>query len=523
MLSRGESSLAAYLSLAHKTDAISDVPDYVRKVKVAFLSNFTIQGLPEVFKAQALFHNLLVSTYLGPYNQHAQEILNNESGLYKFEPKLVYLIVDETNAEETLGLAERLTKESGLPAGQAGATVITGGLGLNSKFDFNEFLESIGREKYWNTKYKELGDLRLAPTAFPLLANVLMGYAVAVSGTTKKCLVLDLDNTLWRGIVGEDGPDKIVPDQTLQERIRGLYEKGIVLAINSKNNPEDALAVIEQNPEMRLRKEHFAAWRINWEPKSANMAALAEELNLGLDTFVFLDDQAFERAQVKQALPEITVLAPEELAGYQGFFAITITDEDRKRGRTYVEERQRREVQTVARSLDDFLRELKLETTISKAGKDAVSRVSQLTQRTNQFNLTTRRYSETDVAERIEKGWPVLTIEAKDRFGEYGIIGAAMIEPAGEAWRVDTFLMSCRILGRGIEKALLAFIANEAAAAGAKRLKGEFIPTAKNKPAEEFWPENGFKEVGQESGMQVYEYDLKKKMEYPRHVKVIAN
>ncbi len=497
-------SVADHIAFAKKLND-ADLPEYVRKVKVAFLSNFTILGLPEVLKAQAISHNVSADTYLGPYNQYAQEILNPESGLNKFNPKLIYFLVDYTDVDKNQ-IAELSEK-----AERGGAKVV-----LIS--DFSDFKE------YWYTKYKELGDMRLAMDAFPELARKLTPDLVATSGAAKKCLVLDLDNTLWQGIVGEDGADKVVPNKKLQEHILNLYKTGTILAINSKNNEEDAWEVIEKNPDMLLRRNHFAAWQINWRDKVTNIKAIADELMLGSDSFVFVDDDPFQQNLVAESCPEVAVLHPDQLIGYAGFSSSKLTAEDARRGEMYAEERSRRTLQSSLNSVDDFLKDLKLEVTIREVKPDSpiIPRLSQMTQKTNQFNMTTKRWSEQDIRGLLGLGNRMWAVEAIDRFGDYGTIGFLSVDPKTEfGWRIDNFLMSCRILGRGIERAFLANLVDSARKNGAHKLIGHFIPTKKNKSlCESFYPGNNFKLVSEADGGFYYEYDFAKQYSYPELIKV---
>lgn len=511
LLSDSKSSVGDYVSLAKKITAANlEFPEYVRKIKVAFLSNFTLLGLPEVFKAQAVFHNIAAETYLGEYNQYAQEILNPESGLNKFKPKIIYFLVDLKDTDKN-----QIDELVGLAQSKLGAMVelIT---------DFSDFSE------HWYTKYKDLGDMRLALDAFPALAEKLMAKAVATSGATKKCLVLDLDNTLWSGIVGEDGADKVVPNKKLQEHILGLYKKGVILAINSKNNEADAMEAIEKHPDMILRKNHFAAWQINWKDKASNIRAIADELMLGSDSFVFVDDDSFQQSLVAESCPEVAVLHPDNLLGYAGFSTNKLTAEDMRRGEMYAEERTRRSLQSSLKSVDDFLKELNLEVTIRevKADSQIIPRLSQMTQKTNQFNMTTTRWSEQDIKGLLGLGNKMWAVEAVDRFGDYGTIGFLSVDPKTEfGWRIDNFLMSCRILGRGIEKALLAKLIKEARDGRVAKLTGVFEPTKKNKVlCENFYLENNFSKLeddSSQSGQRHYFfYDFSKEYSYPAAIKV---
>ena len=509
-----KTSLAEYIGITESVRALNkkEFPFYFRTFRAAFLSSYTIQGLAEIYCARGIFHNLMVNTYTAPYNQFTQIILSPESEFYQFNPQVVYLLIDtpdilnEAHVNELVDTLLLRTTSHVIVSSFFSShdhAVRADQLNQNLKerfeghkrvaiFDIKAFLDHIGLERYWYTKYKELGDFRIAPAAFPAFAESLLAYAVAVAGNTKKCVVVDLDNTLWQGVVGEEGQGGICPDLRIQQYLLNLFEKGVVLAINSKNNVEDALEAIESHPDMLLRKKHFAAWRINWENKDKNIAALAEELNLGTESFVFVDDDPFQRELVSSTFPEIAVLAPDKLFDYSGFYSFVVTDEDRRRGAMYTEERQRVEFKKSLRTEEDFLRELAMQIDIRDVSEDRIARVSQLTQKTNQFNLTTRRYSEDEVGERMHQGWKVWTISVIDRFGDYGIVGVVMIEPKDNQWRIDTLLLSCRILGRRVEEHIVKDIKEKAKDAKVHLIKAEYIPTAKNKQAERFFDEMGF-------------------------------
>lgn len=536
LVSDNDSSVADYISIAKKIDVEKpEFPEYFRKIRVAFLSNFTLLGLPEVFKARAVFHNIAAETYLGPYNQYAQEMLNEKSDLHKFAPNLIFLILDSTN--EQVAQAENMALSVRDNIADAKVVIMSDSIesyGNNYAIEFVDFKKirlALGIDSYWHTKYKDLGDLRLAPEAFPMFSEELLAHAVAISGATKKCLVLDLDNTLWSGVVGEDGVENVRPNLELQEKILALHKKGVILAINSKNNEADAMEVFEKNPKMILKKNHFAAWQINWQDKAANMRALADEVMLGTDSFVFLDDEPFQRNLVKEAHPEIAVLhLGQFMFNYAGFSSRKLTAEDMRRGEMYAEERIRRDLQSSLKSVDDFIKEIKLEVLINevdmteadKFESPIISRISQMTQKTNQFNMVTDRWTEEDVRAYLKKGiYKMWTVEASDRFGHYGTIGFLYAVTVFGDWHIRNLLMSCRILGRGIEKALLAHVIKSAKEAGSKKIVGQFIPTKKNKAlCEKFYPDNGF--VFQREGEDGlhYEYDLNKPYPYPANIKV---
>ncbi len=530
LVAKNEASVAPYLSCAKSLGTIQgEVPSYVRTIRTAFVSSFTIQGLAEVCQAQGIFHNLLAETYMAPYNQFSQEILAFKSGLYAFRPDVVYCMIDAPDVMDDAHLQSLVSTllertdarivifnfTEGKKIDRAAAGALNEGLGSLSSnnarviiFDFASFLDSIGRSEYWYTKYTDMGDLRLAPSAFPALAKRMLAFAVAASGNTKKCVVLDLDNTLWRGIVGEDGPMGIVPDKKIQEYLVDLFEKGIILAINSKNNSEDALEAIESNPAMALKKKNFAAWRINWDSKEKNMAELAEELNLGTDSFVFVDDDPFQRELITDAFPEIAVLPPERLVGYGGFHSFVLTQEDKRRGVMYVEERMRKELQKSLRTEEDFLKELALRVEVSDVSQETIARISQLTQKTNQFNVTTRRYSEQDIQTCLAHGWKIWAISVADRFGDYGVVGVIMVEPKRNVWRVDNFLLSCRVLGRRVEDYLVEHLLKAARHEGVIKIEAMYISSAKNQQTKNFWDTMAFVLVSEDGKEKQYRYEF---------------
>jgi FkbH-like protein len=309
-----------------------------------------------------------------------------------------------------------------------------------------------------------------------------------------------------------------------------LYHRGIILAICSKNNLDDAMAPFQGHAGMLLRSSHFAAMRINWEDKARNLRELAQELNVGLDSMAFLDDDPVERDRVSRQLPEVQIVdLPEEPALYADairqcpfFERLTLSQEDKVRSRYYIEEQQRRALQQNATSVEEFYRSLKMEAQICRAKGESIRRIAQLTQKTNQFNLTTRRYSEQQILVMTERpDCRVYSTECRDRFGDNGVVGVAIAQTHGSACEIDTFLLSCRVIGRTLEKAMLAQIAQEARADGIRYLRGWFIPTAKNHPAREFYPSNGFEMVEQASdGRTLWQMDLTQlSPEWPEWIK----
>lgn len=339
----------------------------------------------------------------------------------------------------------------------------------------------------------------------------------------KKCLVLDLDNTLWGGVLGEDGIDGIkvggdYPGKAFhyfQEGLLELSKSGVILTVCSKNNEADVFEAWEKNPFMVLRKEHFATWRINWIDKATNIKELAEELNIGLDSFVFVDDNPTERELIRQALPMVEVpefpAQPYELPIFfkelvEKYFRVySVTSEDQKKTEQYKANAQRAQAQKSFVDLESFVASLDIQMTIEAANDFNIPRIAQMTQKTNQFNLTTKRYTDADVRERLQAGWKIWCIGVADRFGDNGITGCIMVNDD----TIDTFLLSCRILGKGIEKAFIKSVLQLLKSDGLKSAWAHYVPTAKNGQVQDFYDLCGFSCVTEEAdGKKSYVIDL---------------
>ena len=302
-----------------------------------------------------------------------------------------------------------------------------------------------------------------------------------------------------------------------QKKILGLFEKGIILAINSKNNYDDAMEVITKHKYMVLRKEHFACIKANWNDKASNLREIANELSIGLDSMVFLDDDATNCQLVKEFLPEVMVIPlPEDPSEYpkviedlKVFNVFGITGEDLKIGGMYANQRERSELKNQVQDLFYFLKQLKIKADIQTVSKLEKTRAAQMTQKTNQFNLTTKRYLEEDIGRFIESEDNLIkSIQVEDKFGDYGITGLFIVNKSPEVWEIDTFLLSCRILGKNIEFAFMKNLINEAKKQGIKKVKGVFIPTKKNIPAKNFLKECGFNFEKEEDGKEYYSLDV---------------
>ncbi|UYV11313.1 MAG: HAD-IIIC family phosphatase [Phycisphaera sp.] len=383
--------------------------------------------------------------------------------------------------------------------------------------DYDGLIARFGRDRWYDEDKFLTVRLPMVAEALLPLAREWSKHLLPALGRQAKCLVLDLDNTLWGGVVGEDGPTGIrlgvehpgAHYMAIQRAALDLYHRGILLALCSKNNPDDAMEVIEKHPHMVLGPEHFAAVRVNWTDKAQNLREIAADLNIGVDSLVFLDDNPVERELVRSLTPEATVLEPasdhprDMLAAVRNcplFERLALSGDDRKRGQMYAQQRQRAELESSAGSLADYLRSLEMEADVGllDASSDGaiIERVAQLTQKTNQLNTTTKRYTVQQIRSMAgDPAWRIYWVGVRDRFGDNGIVGVMIANTNSKAWELDSFLMSCRVIGRTVETCMLATLAEHARQAGAPALRGWFLPTKKNPPAEAIYREHGFAEL----------------------------
>ncbi|MBI3639011.1 MAG: HAD-IIIC family phosphatase [Thaumarchaeota archaeon] len=556
--------------LSHYINAASnlDTSNFEKKIRIGILGSFTLNGLEETLRVKCAEKKIDASVFVSGYNQYNQDILNDKSELYKFSPDAVFLILDtrsilgnffyspyslsvdqrkelvEKKAKELVNLFEVFTKKSKSKLVVTNLSVPTyspygicetkSELGLqemvmklNSKlydytrqnqtvyiYDFNGFVTRYGESNVFDYRQYFFGDIKISLEFIPLLAEDLMGYVKTMMGLNKKCIALDLDNTLWGGIVGEDGFNGIKLGPTppgnaymeLQRSLLALNQRGIILAINSKNNEDDALEVIRKHPHMVLREENFANIRINWNDKVSNMKEIAEELNIGLDSIAYFDDDPVNREFMTMNLPEVlTVDLPSDpafyasvLHGINDFNVLKITEEDLKRKDMYHQEKQRKNFEKNTTNIEDFLKQLEIKLKIKKADQFTISRISQLTLKTNQFNLTTRRYQEEEIRQfSQDSNMLVGCVQVEDKFGDNGITGVFIVKKENQKeWTIDTFLLSCRVMGREVEKGILSHIIEQARKNKVEYIKAQYIPTKKNKPVESFLSDCGFHKEG---------------------------
>ncbi len=353
-------------------------------------------------------------------------------------------------------------------------------------------------ESYHDPDSEELGQVPYTPAFFASLGTLLARRIYVLQTPPRKVVVVDCDETLWQGICGEVGPHGVEldpPHRALQEFLVAQHDAGMLLCLCSKNHEEDVWDVFRCRPEMPLRREHLVAWRLNWQLKSVNLKSLAAELQLGLDSFIFIDDNPLECAEVEANCPGVITLPlpqpaariPRFLQNLWAFDHLSISAEDRKRTLLYQQNAQRERLRSEAPTLADFLAGLELQVRIEEPPRQSLARVAQLTQRTNQFNCTAIRRSEAEIKQLCQTGeLHCLAAEVSDRFGEYGLVGAMLYRPNGEAVHVDTFLLSCRVLGRGVEHRMLRRLGEITVERGLSFVEVPFVPTLKNQPAQDF-------------------------------------
>jgi len=378
--------------------------------------------------------------------------------------------------------------------------------------DLDMLCESLGRTNLFDMRLWHLSRYPFSTQGALALIGRLISYPVLVKQTRIKVIVLDADNTMWGGILGEDGIDGIAigPDYpgsvfvSFQRRLLHLQERGILLAICSKNNAKDVANVLRVHPHQVLREKHFAALRVNWEPKTKNLMSIAEELNLGLDSFVFVDDSPHECLQVQEQLPQVLVVQtpstlvdiPGCLEGLPRLQALSLTQEDKKRTNLYVQEQQRKKLAAASVDHGQYLQSLEMVMSVTFNEAKHVVRIAQLTQKTNQFNLTTHRYLEAEILRMVnDPDYVVADFSLTDVFGESGIVGVAIVSGvlSGIA-EVEAFLMSCRVIGRGAETVFLRELMRECVRRGIRHINAQYFPTPKNALVKEFWSQNGFQQ-----------------------------
>ena len=398
--------------------------------------------------------------------------------------------------------------------------------------DFGEFTRRYAAQELTDWKFYLTSRMVLNPALQKPFRDWFSKKMENIALRRKKCLVLDLDNTLWSGVLGEDGIDGIqmgsdYPGNAFhlfQEGLLELSKNGVILAVCSKNDEKTVLDVWERNPFLLLRKEHFAAWRINWKDKTTNITELSKELNIGLDSMVFVDDDPRERELIRRQLPMVEVPEfPAQPYALPVFFqrlvndyfkVYSITQEDREKTQQYIDNASRIQEQRKYSSFKEYLASLDIHLTIGQANDHNILRIAQMTQKTNQFNLTTKRYTDADVRRFLNEGWKIWSLSVADKFGDSGITGCMMVKPAlgpsqdGSELEIDTLLLSCRVLGKGIEHAFVLQVLAIMRSQGVRTVNASYIPTPKNGQTAAFYDKCGFKLESEHDGTKRYALSL---------------
>ena len=582
-----EPTYRSYLAISNVLHELGPEATELQPLKVAISRNFTLEAMSPVLEGELALAGFYPQLLLGDYDAVSRDPLDPQSALYAFRPDFIIIahwlenlapqfasrflslspIEVRTEIERILaevrGRLRALRQNSAAPVlinnfvlpphpslgilDSQSDTYQTGSvLSLNHGLRqcVNEFSDvylvdlmaltaRLGNAQALDERYWHIARAPLSRSALSMLAREYVKFVRALRGRTRKCLVLDCDNTLWGGVIGEDGIEGIKLGATypgscydaFQREILNLKDRGVVLALCSKNNEEDVREVLRNHPDMLLREEHFATWQIDWNDKVTNLRRIAASLNIGLDALVVADDNRFECDFIRDNLPEVEVLhLGSEPSAYARlltsaahFDSLTLSDEDRVRTRLYQTETQHQELKKSAASLPEYLARLQIVATFGTADDLVVPRIAQLTQKTNQFNLTTRRYSVGQIeAFCADPASEVLYMKLRDRVSELGLVGVAILKYKVKVAQIDTFLLSCRALGRGAEECLLSQCLKSAAIRGASLVLGTYSLTAKNKQVADFYSRCGFANVSRSPEESMWEFQINRDTFRPR-------
>ena len=528
--------------------------------KIAIIGSYTTNLLTDALRLYLYNFGIAPEFYEGEYDSIASEILDTKSNLYSFKPDILILFTqhrdiksypslfctdqeleDSTNyyINYYKSIWEHLENITGCQVYQTNFVIpVDGPLGnleLNFKFSKTNFLKNLnnilayqspshiniidmdqlssifGKLQWFDDVNYFLSKQGFSLDAYGMVSHYISRLIINEAGKIRKCLVLDLDNTLWGGVIGDDGLEGIILEThnplgeaylSFQHYIKSLKERGVILAVCSKNETEIAKDVFIKHPEMILRLDDISCFVANWNDKPSNIKQIAQNLNIGADSLVFFDDNPAEREIVKKFLPEVEVIdVPEDpalfvkaLVNSRSFEWNQLSKEDLSRSDSYVANEKRNKLATLNVDYDSFLKSLEMEGEIGRVGKMELPRFTQLISKSNQFNLRTRRYSEAHISDILSKPeqYGAYYVRLKDKFGDYGIISCVIVENKENIAFIDTWIMSCRILKRGVEDMVLNYLLEKAIDYGKEWLVGEYIPTKKNKLVKDLYPDLRF-------------------------------
>jgi FkbH-like protein len=575
LLSLSYSELSARAQQVREARARATLPRRALSRKVALLSGSTTHFLSRLLDLFLFESGIDATIYEAPYGSLVENVLNPDSDLYRFAPDITILLPhtrDVGPLPEMLASASQVTRLVEQAArswvelwqtllGRTNTQIIQAnfhlprvrGLGnleasvpfgpvafvraLNAELvrqrvpsvhllDLDYLTSTFGLERAVDLRNYYVSKQHFSFEFLPSLCLALARQVGVHAGLARKCVVLDLDGTVWGGTLADDGAERLVlgPDSAegeafcdFQRYLLQLKQRGVLLAVCSKNDPRDARAAFERHPHMLLKLEDIACFVANWEDKAANVLSIAQTLNIGLDAMVFVDNSAEERHRVRGALPAVHVLElPEDPADYArsldagAYFELAeLTSEAAARALSFAEERQRMETQSTFLDYDAYLRSLQLCATLGPIDGGNLARACELIKRTNQFNLRTVRHSEAELRRLLSSSDNAgFQVSLADRFGSYGIIALVLLTRESDALFIDTWLMSCRVLNKGVERLVLARILREAKARGAGRVLGEYRPSAKNGMVRDLYPRLGFKQIAESDTRSLYELSL---------------
>ena len=535
----------------------------ITPVRLSVVASSTVDQLVPGIRVAGLRRRLMFDVQIGPYGQYRQQVFDPSSALHRFKPQFVLfsltareaiaaipvtaspaevdvaigraldelrmlwrrvrdqlkaVVVQQTflnYADPLFGSFDRIVPSAPaaivarLNARLADAAAHDGVMLL----DIARACERDGLDAWFDATRWLQGKLEIAPPAAPYYGELLARIIGAQRGLSKKCLVLDLDNTLWGGVIGDDGIEGIVLGEgsavgeahlALQRYAKQLHERGVILAVCSKNEPSVAESAFRDHPEMVLKRTDIAAFVANWSDKAANLQRIAEQLNIGVDSLVFVDDNPAERARIRESLVMVAVPElPDDAARWvrcladAGYFeAVAFTSEDRARNEQYAANASRESLRELSQSIDEFLRGLEMSVVCGPVQSVDLVRVTQLINKTNQFNPTTRRYTAPEVTAFTESD-RFLTLQFRliDRFGDNGLVSAMILRVDDEdptLYEIDTWVMSCRVFGRQLEDEAMNVAVEACRRLGARRLRADYVPSPKNAVVCELYSKLGF-------------------------------